>query len=78
LNDSIGLKLNLILPVYNKWKKQFDIEDHQQYDLITFIKQLKDEEISSYFTDTIAEQAKTWYDDHGYGIINLIRYSIID
>ncbi|CAF0903010.1 unnamed protein product, partial [Didymodactylos carnosus] len=40
--------------------------------------QLKDEEISIYFTDAILPEAEKWDDEHGYGIIDLIRYSIID
>ncbi|CAF4784352.1 unnamed protein product, partial [Rotaria sp. Silwood2] len=51
--DSLGLKLNLMLPIYVEWKKQFDIEDHEEPNLITFIEQLKDEEILIYYTDII-------------------------
>ena len=76
--DAFGLKLNLMLPAYSQWKKQFDIEGHEEWDLITFIKQLKDEEISIYFTDAIVEEATKWNDEHGVGVIDLIRYSIID
>ncbi|CAF2735376.1 unnamed protein product [Rotaria sp. Silwood2] len=76
--DSLGLKLNLMLPIYVEWKKQFDIEDHEEPNLITFIEQLKDEEILIYYTDSILQEAEQWNDDHGYGVINLIRYSIID
>ncbi|CAF1678387.1 unnamed protein product, partial [Didymodactylos carnosus] len=35
--DALGLKLNLMLPVYSEWKKQSDIEDHEEWNLITFI-----------------------------------------
>ncbi|UJR29103.1 hypothetical protein I4U23_010317 [Adineta vaga] len=76
--DPAFVRLELMLPIYNRWKNQFGEEDHGESDLIAFIKQLKDEEISIYFTDTILEKAKKWNDEHGYGIIDLIRYAIID
>ncbi|CAF1619364.1 unnamed protein product, partial [Rotaria sordida] len=76
--DSLGLKLNLMLPVYVQWKKQFDFEDHEESNFITFIQQLKDEEIISYYTDRIIKEAEQWNDEHGCGVIDLIRYSIID
>jgi hypothetical protein len=74
----IGLKYNLLLPIYSQWKEEFDAEDHQQCDLIEFIKQLKDEEMLIYFTDAICEEASQWEDEHGEGIVNLIRYSITE
>ncbi|CAF0829263.1 unnamed protein product [Adineta steineri] len=38
---------------------------------------VKVEKISTYFTDTILETADKWNDEHGYGIIDLIQYSIL-
>ncbi len=56
--NALGLKLNVILSAYVKWKSKFDIEDHSECNLITFIEQVNDEEISNYFTDAILEDAK--------------------
>ncbi|CAF1159220.1 unnamed protein product [Rotaria magnacalcarata] len=69
-----------MLPKYIQWKKHFDKDDNDslEFNLISFIEQLDDEEIYSYYTDAILELAKQWDDDHGCGIIDMIRFSIID
>ncbi|CAF4372762.1 unnamed protein product, partial [Rotaria magnacalcarata] len=77
---SLRLNLNVMLPKYIQWKKHFDKDDNDslEFNLISFIEQLDDEEIYSYYTDAILELAKQWDDDHGCGIIDMIRFSIID
>ena len=73
----IGLRSSLISPNYDIWKQKRDIEDEES-DLISYIQQLNEEDISSYLTDEILSDARTWNDEHGCGVIQLIRYSIID
>ncbi len=59
--------------MYGQQKKQIHIEDHEEQNLITFMKQLKDEEISIYFTHAFLAKTAKWNDEQYYDVIDLSR-----